>query len=72
MVQWLTDRVIKYGKGIEDVVKYMMLVNFGAIHTSSNVGVHPSSYLALDRQRVLELYACAPPPCSQSRIPEAP
>ena len=37
MLQWLIDSVVSRGKGLPEVVRYMMLVNFAAIHTSSNV-----------------------------------
>ena len=37
MIQWITDRVVRKGKGLDVIVGNIMLINFGAIHSSSNV-----------------------------------
>ncbi|KAK7688640.1 hypothetical protein QCA50_008178 [Cerrena zonata] len=46
MLQWFIDLAVSKGKGIDDIVGYMMLVNFASIHTSSTSFTHALYHLA--------------------------
>lgn len=37
-MQWITDLVVSKGKGVDEIVRYLLVTNFASIHTSSNVG----------------------------------
>ncbi|KAK7686505.1 hypothetical protein QCA50_010103 [Cerrena zonata] len=55
MLQWIIDAAVSKGLGVREIVLYTMIVNFGAIHTSSNSLTHALYHLAANPEYVQPL-----------------
>ncbi|KAJ3488343.1 hypothetical protein NLI96_g2934 [Meripilus lineatus] len=54
-LQWIVDEAFIRGNGVEDVVRRLLLMNFAAIHTSSNSFTHALYHLAANPEYILPI-----------------
>ncbi|CAL1694068.1 unnamed protein product [Somion occarium] len=55
MLQWTIDLATSKGKSIDSIVQYILLINFAAIHTSSNTFTHALYHLAANPEYIQPL-----------------